>query len=191
MKGIFITAKTQELCDGIAAALDEFEAEITTCCDDEAAASEDYGRFDVIVVSTPLRSDFGLNYIADIYRRTDACIIALAKTDIAQEVQKRIQFTGAFVLGRPFSKSALVQTVRVAMLAKENMRRLEEEKSRLSQQLDDFKLIDRAKCCLIQYLNFTEAQAHRHIQKLAMDTRKSQREIAEDILRTYSGMTNV
>lgn len=191
MKGIFINAKTQELCDGIAAALDEFDAEITTCCDDETAAAANYSDFDVIIVSTPLRNDFGLNYIADIYRKTNACIIALAKTDIAQDVQKRIQFTGAFVLGRPFSKSALVQTIRVAMLAKENMRRLEEEKSKLTQQLDDFKILDRAKCCLIQYLNFTEVQAHRHIQKLAMDTRKTQREIAEDILRTYSGMTNV
>lgn len=191
MKSIFINAKTQELCDGIATALDEFEAEIITCCDDEAAAAANYSDFDVIIVSTPLRNDFGLNYIADIYRKTNACIIALAKTDIAQDVQKRLQFTGAFVLGRPFSKSALVQTIRVAMLAKENIRRLEEEKSKLTQQLDDFKLLDRAKCCLIQYLNFTEAQAHRHIQKLAMDTRKTQREIAEDILRTYSGMTNV
>lgn len=191
MKGIFINAKTRELCDSIAAALDEFEAEITTCCDDETAAAVDYGDFDVIIVSTPLRNDFGLNYIAEIYRKTNACIIALAKADIAQDVQNRIQFTGAFVLGRPFSKSALVQTIRVALLAKDNIRRLENEKSRLSQQLDDFKLIDRAKCCLIQYLNLTEAQAHRHIQKLAMDTRKTQREIAEDILRTYSGMTNV
>jgi len=40
-------------------------------------------------------------------------------------------------------------------------------------------------------LNLTENQAHRHIQKLAMDTRRTQREIADDILNTYSGMTNV
>ena len=48
------------------------------------------------------------------------------------------------------------------------------------------KVIDRAKFCLIQYLNLSEEQAHRHIQKLAMDTRRTQRDIAEDILRTYS-----
>ena len=76
-------------------------------------------------------------------------------------------------------------------MAKESMKKLEQEKSKLTKQLDDIKTIDRAKCCLIQYLNLTENQAHRHIQKLAMDTRRSQREIADDILRTYSGMTNV
>ena len=111
--------------------------------------------------------------------------------DIADDVQNRIKFTGAFVLGRPFTKSTLVQTVRLAVVARENMHRLEQEKTELSKQLDDVKVIDRAKCCLIEYLNLTEKQAHRHIQKLAMDSRRPQRDIAEDILRTYSGMTNV
>ena len=62
---------------------------------------------------------------------------------------------------------------------------------RLSRELDDVKTVNRAKCCLIQYLNMTENQAHRHIQRLAMDSRKTQREIADDILKTYSGFTNV
>ena len=82
----------------------------------------------------------------------------------------------------------LEQTQTVAL---RDMQRLEQERSKLSKQLEDTKIIDRAKCCLIQYLNLTENQAHRHIQKLAMDTRRTQREIADDILNTYSGMTNV
>ena len=74
------------------------------------------------------------------------------------------------------------------MQAKDNILRLERENARLSGQLDDMKMIDRAKCMLIQYLNMTEEQAHNHIQKLAMDSRRRQREVAEDILRTYSAI---
>lgn len=188
---IFINAKTEELCKNIASALDEADCEIEYAFTDETAESADMSRFDAVIVSTPLRSEFGLNYVAETAKRTSACIIVLAKTDIADDVQNRIKFTGAFVLGRPFSKTALTQTLRIAMQAKDNIRRLEQEKSKLSKQLDDFKVIDRAKCCLIQYLNMTESQAHRHIQKLAMDSRRPQSEIAEDILTTYSGMTNV
>lgn len=187
---VFINAKTEELAASIASALDDFGAELTTCWDDETA-SGDLSEMDAVIVSTPLRSEFGLNYVAQLAKRTNGCIIVLAKTDIAQDVQDRIKFTGAFVLARPFSKSALQQTIRIAQLAKENMARLEEEKTQLSRQLDDVKAIDRAKCCLIQYLNLTEKQAHRHIQKLAMDSRRPQREIADDILKTYSGLTNV
>lgn len=179
------------VCETLAAALEDFHAEITCCFDDEEAASAELSGYDLVIVSTPLRSEFGLNYVADVRSRTDAIILVLAKTEIADEVQNRIRFTGAYVLPRPFSKQSLVQTIKTAQMAKESMSRLEQEKSRLSKQLDDIKVIDRAKCCLIEYLNLTENQAHRHIQKLAMDTRHTQREISEDILRTYSGLTNV
>ncbi len=186
---IFVNAKTQEICENIGAALNELSAEITFCCDDSQAESAN--NYDVIIVSTPLKNEFGLDFVAEVSRKTSAAIIVLARADIAEDVQNRIKFTGAFVIGKPFPKSVLAHTVKMALLARENINRLEQEKSELSKQLDDVKIIDRAKCCLIEYLNLTEKQAHRHIQKLAMDTRRTQREIAEDVLRTYSGMTSV
>ena len=179
------------VCGTIAAALEDLKAQITCCYDDEEAASADLSGYDLVIVSTPLRTDFGLNWVAEARGRTDAVIIVIAKTEIADEVQSRIKFTGAYVLPRPFTKQALLQTIRMAEMTRESLQRLEQEKSRLTKQLEDTKTIDRAKCCLIQYLNLTENQAHRHIQKLAMDTRRTQREVAEDILRTYGGMTNV
>lgn len=184
---IFINAKTEEICGSVAAALDDLGAECILCCDDNQAITE----CDAVIVSTPLRSEFGLNFVAETSRKTTAPIIVLARADIAEDVQSRIKFTGAFVLAKPFPKSLLAQTVKMALVAKENINRLEQEKTELLGQLDDVKTIDRAKCCLIEYLNLTENQAHRHIQKLAMDTRRTQREIAEDILRTYSGMTTL
>lgn len=186
---IFINAKTEDICGSVAAALDDLGAECVLCADDEQAAA--LPECDAVIVSTPLRSEFGLNFVAETSRKTSAPIIVLARADIAEDVQNRIKFTGAFVLAKPFPKSVLAQTVKMALVAKENINRLEQEKSELLGQLDDVKAIDRAKCCLIEYLNLTENQAHRHIQKLAMDTRRTQREIAEDILRTYSGMTTL
>ncbi len=183
---IFINARSQDAADSIAAALSELNADIFCCCDDDTAASAELADFDVVIVSTPLRTEFGLNFVAEAHRRTRASLICLVKTDIADEVQSRIRFTGAFVLPRPFAKALLIQTVRMALLAGENIRRLEDENDKLSRKLTDSKLINRAKCCLIQYLNLTEEQAQQYIVKLAMDTRRSKREVAEDILRTYS-----
>ena len=186
---IFINAKTEEVCKVVAAALAELSAEIVLCCDDETAEG-DLSGYDAVVVSVPLRSEFGLNYTADASKRTSAPIILLAGADIAEDVQRRIKFTGAFVLAKPFSKSVLTQTIRMAAVAKENLERnierLEREKTELRGKLDDTRIINRAKCLLIQYLNMTEEQAHKHIRKMAMDMRRSQREVAEDILKTYS-----
>ena len=182
---IFINAKTEEACKVVAAALAELSADINLCYDDETATG-DLSGYDAVVVSVPLRSEFGLDYVAESSKRTCAPIIVLAGADIAEDVQRRIKFTGAFVLAKPFSKSVLMQTIRMAAVAKENIDRLEREKTELQGKLDDTRIINRAKCLLIQYLNMAEEQAHKHIQKMAMDTRKSQREIAEDILKTYS-----
>lgn len=188
---IFVNAKTRETAESISAVLEEFSAEVSMCYNDETADNTDLTQFDAIVVSLPLRSEFGLDFVARTSKRTGAPLIVLARADIAEDVQSRIRFTGAFVLSKPFTKSVLIQTVRMAAVAGENIARLRQEKEELSKQLEDVKIIDRAKCCLIEYLNLTENQAHRHIQKLAMDTRRGQREVAEDILRTYSGVTNV
>lgn len=185
---LFINAKTAEVCETISAALSVLAAEIVCCSDDNTAENTDLSDFDALIVSTPLRSEFGLNFIADARKRTRASIICLVKTEIADDVQNRIKFTGAYVLGRPFAKASLVQTVKMALLADENMQRLSDENSQLSRKLDDTKVINRAKCCLIQYLNLTEPQAQQHINRLAMDSRRTKREIAEDVLRTYANI---
>ena len=59
------------------------------------------------------------------------------------------------------------------------------ENQLLKQKIEDLKLIDRAKCVLIANLKMDEKQAHRYIQKRAMDLRLPQRDIAEEILITY------
>lgn len=188
LKGILINAKTEEICDSLATLFDETEENIVCCYSDEEIEKTDLSMFETIIVSTPLRTEFGLNFITDAYKKTDAAIIVLAKSDIADDVQNRIKFTGAFVLGRPFNKAIFLQTIKFSNIARSSMKKLEEEKQQLTKQLEDIRIIDRAKCCLIEYLNLTENQAHRHIQKQAMDRRVSQRDIADDILRTYGAI---
>ena len=46
-------------------------------------------------------------------------------------------------------------------------------------------MVDRAKCALIQYLHMSEPDAHRYIEKQAMDLRITRQEVAEEILKTY------
>lgn len=189
---IFAVAKTEEALSGIGAALEDFCTDFTGFSDErEVFENPALSECGAVIVSLPLKGEFGLDFTAELSKKSGAAIVVLARADIAEEVQRRIKFTGAFVIGKPFPKSVLANTVKVALLAKENIERLERENIELTKQLDDEKSISRAKCCLIEYLNLTENQAHRHIQKLAMDTRRSQREIADDILRTYAGVTNV
>lgn len=183
---VLIAGKTSEICDSIAGLLIELDCDnISTFTSGAIVRGVDISRFDSVIISTPLSDEFGLDLVADIAKDAKNGVVVLAKHEIADEVQKKIRFTGAFVLPRPFNKAMLIQTIKLAEVAHIGMAKLEEENRQLSQQLSDMKIVNRAKSMLMQYLNLTEDQAHRHIQKQAMDLRKTQRAVAEDILKTY------
>lgn len=183
---VLIAGKTGEICDSIAQLLIELDCDnISTFTSGAIIRGVDISKFDSVIISTPLSDEFGLDLVADISKDAKNGIVVLAKREIADEVQKKIRFTGAFVLPRPFNKALLIQTIKLAEIAHIGMAKLEEENRQLTQQLSDMKIVNRAKSMLMQYLNLTEEQAHRHIQKQAMDLRKTQRAVAEDILKTY------
>ena len=59
------------------------------------------------------------------------------------------------------------------------------ENARLQDKISQIRLVSRAKCCLVEHAHLTEAEAHRRIEKLAMDTRRDRTEIAQEILDSY------
>ncbi len=184
---VLIAGKTPEVCESISQLLQELECEnISTFTSGTMVRGVNIEHYDSVVISTPLSDEFGLDLVADLARDARCSIVVLAKREIADEVQKKLNFTGAFVLSRPFGKAVLINTIKLSQVAHVSMAKLEEEKRQLTQQISDLKLINRAKTTLMEYLNLSEEQAHRHIQKQAMDLRKTQRAIAEDILKTYS-----
>jgi len=52
--------------------------------------------------------------------------------------------------------------------------------------MTEIRLVNRAKWLLIGELTMSEPDAHRYIEKQAMDNGVTKREIAENIIKTYS-----
>lgn len=73
-----------------------------------------------------------------------------------------------------------------ALLASaERLRTLRDKTSSLQQRLDDSRIVARAKLLLISHLGMSEGDAHRYIEKTAMDFCLPRRDVAEGIIRTY------
>ena len=64
-------------------------------------------------------------------------------------------------------------------------KKLEQKNRTMQEKMTDIRTINRAKWLLIENLNMSENDAHRYIEKQAMDTRSTRREVAEGIIRTY------
>ena len=65
------------------------------------------------------------------------------------------------------------------------MLRVEEENQKLRHMVEDMKIINRAKFLLITCLNMSEEQAHRYLEKQAMDLRVSKVQVAMQVIKTY------
>lgn len=85
-------------------------------------------------------------------------------------------------LVKPFRESDLRPAIEVSMQRFHEFRELEKEVSHLSDQLETRKMVDRAKGLLMDRQKLTEKEAFQRIQRLAMNARKTMREVAEAII---------
>ena len=60
-----------------------------------------------------------------------------------------------------------------------------DENDRLKKSLVDIRLVNRAKCLLIEKLGLSEEAAHRELEKMAMDHRLEKVELAKRIIAKY------
>lgn len=139
----------------------------------------------MVLINAPLSDETGLELAVDFAQASVAGVMLLVKADLVDPVTARVEERGVLVIGKPVIRQIFDQALRFAIASHHRMALLKAEKERLERRLSEQQLIDRAKCVLIQYLNMTEEQAHRYIEKHAMDTRQTRVNIAQTILSTY------
>lgn len=148
----------------------------------EARRKMDGKNFEVIVINTPLPDEFGHELGTDAVQKTDAGVILLTKTGTAEQISDKLQDFGVLVLGKPFSAPQFRQAVQMAASNYKRLALLRAENQKLLDKIAQLRLVDRAKCYLIEKKGMTETEAHRLIEKNAMDTRRSRGEVAREIL---------
>ena len=62
---------------------------------------------------------------------------------------------------------------------------MEKKNASVEEKIEEIRIVNRAKCLLIEQLKMTESEAHRYIEKQAMDRCVTRRVIAENIILTY------
>ncbi|MBQ8898803.1 MAG: ANTAR domain-containing protein [Clostridia bacterium] len=70
--------------------------------------------------------------------------------------------------------------------ARERLRKTVEKTLSIEEKMEEIRIVNRAKWILIRELKLDEPEAHRYIEKQAMDRCISKRIVAEEIIKTYS-----
>lgn len=151
----------------------------------EARRTISLNEYDLIIVSTPLDDESGLDISKEAAEKSLAGVILLTDEKLDGDISERLEACGIVVEKKPVSKRLFHQTVKAVLISGRRIRNLRNENSRLQTKIDEMRIIDRAKCALIQYLNMTEEQAHKYLERQAMDMRVSKKKIAQRILNAY------
>lgn len=141
--------------------------------------------YDLVLINTPLADDFGMRLAIDICGRSDAGVLLLVRGECFSDISARASEFGVMTLEKPVSTQLLTQVLRLLCATRERLRKMGERQASVEEKIAEIRLVNRAKWALIQHQGMTEADAHRHIEKQAMDLRLSKREVAEGILKAY------
>ena len=113
-------------------------------------------------------------------------MLLLVKNDIHSEIYDKVMEYGVFTLPKPTSKPTVTLALNWMGSARERLRQLEKKSLSVQEKMAEIRLVNRAKWVLISELNMSEPDAHRYIEKQAMDRCVTKQRIAEEIIKTYA-----
>lgn len=143
-------------------------------------------EFDAVVINYPLLDEPGLELGRMIMRETSATVVFLVKNEALLDMGEALGQEGMLTVEKPILKPVFSQTVHLAVSLKERMRISEEKIRKLEKRIEELKVVDKAKCALALKRGMTEEEAHKYVERTAMDLRITLRDAALHILRTIS-----
>jgi response regulator NasT len=160
---------------------DRFAPEYNVCSALEAPYVLGESVYDVVVIDDTTASEDGSHLAAKAAENNMTNVLLLADKDRYEAVSQYGETHGFMTLESPVNPSLLKQSLGMMATISDRMHELES----LQAKMEEMRLVNRAKLILVQRFKMSEKDAHRFIEKNAMDRCVKRRTIAESIIRTY------
>lgn len=157
--------------------------ELTTTSDfNEARRLATERTFNIIIADSGdgYDTDFAIN-IADSY----STILLLVPNEHFDEISYRVEGYGILTITKPFEPFYFYNMVKIAIAVQYKVQVLSSQTTKLKVKMEEIKQVNRAKMLLMQNMKMTEQEAHRYIEKEAMDRGMKKTAISEEIIKTY------
>lgn len=142
--------------------------------------------YDFVIINSPLPDDLGTRFAIDTCSTKGTVVLFLVRNDTHAEIHDKVAEYGVFTLPKPTSKQIMMTALGWMASARERLRKFEKKTLSIEERMEEIRLVNRAKWLLISELKMEEPEAHRYIEKQAMDRCVSKREVAENIIKIYS-----
>ena len=142
--------------------------------------------FDFVIINSPLPDDVGTRFAIDTANSEESVVLLMVRTELQEEIYDKVAEHGVFVLSKPTSKPTMMTALSWLSSAREKLRKTEKKTLSIEEKMEEIRIVNRAKWLLIGELKLDEPEAHRYIEKQAMDRCISRRTVAVEIIKTYS-----
>ena len=157
--------------------------ELTTTSDfNEARRLATERTFNIIIADSGdgYDTDFAIN-VADSY----STILLLVPNEHFDEISYRVEGYGILTITKPFEPFYFYNMIKIAIAVQYKVQVLSSQTTKLKVKMEEIKQVNRAKMLLMQNMNMSEQEAHRYIEKEAMDRGMKKTAISEEIIKTY------
>lgn len=141
--------------------------------------------YDFVIVNSPLTDEFGTKFVIDVSQNEKVICLFIVKHELYDEINENVMRYGVFTLSKPTSPLVISQALKWMSVTRERIRLPEKKALTIEEKMEEIRIVNRAKWLLIDNLKMSEPDAHRYIEKQAMDRCVTKRSIAEEILKTY------
>ena len=142
--------------------------------------------FDFVIINSPLPDETGTRYAIDLARSSETAVLLLVRAELYGELYAKVSEHGVFVAAKPVNRPLFELSLDWMGSLRERLRQWGKKTVSIEEKMAEIRLVNRAKWLLITERGMEEPQAHRFIEKQAMDHSLSRREVAEEIIRTYT-----
>lgn len=125
-------------------------------------------------------TDFAIN-VAD----SSSTVLLLVPNENFDEISYRVECYGILTVTKPFEPFYFYNMMKVAIAVQYKVQILSSQTVKLKAKMEEIRLINRAKLLLIEHLKMSEQEAHRYLEKEAMDRGLKRTALAEQIIKTY------
>lgn len=142
--------------------------------------------YDFVIINAPLPDDDGTRFAIDTCTTKQSAVLLMVRNDIHDDIHDKVAEYGVFTLPKPISKVTITHALNWLESARERLRQFEKKTISIEDKMAEIRLVNKAKWLLISELHMSETDAHRYVEKQAMDRCVSRRCIAEEIIKTYT-----
>lgn len=180
---VLLVSRDSKIVSQISAFLVPPLFELTTSSDfNEARRLAAERSFNIIIADSGdgYDTDFAIN-VSDSY----STILLLVPNEHFDEISYRVEGYGILTITKPFEPFYLYNMMKIAIAVQYKVQVLSSQTTKLKVKMEEIKQVNRAKMLLMQNMNMSEQEAHRYIEKEAMDRGMKKTAISEEIIKTY------